>query len=368
MSKKVLQLCISDSWGGLEMSAVNYARLLNANGVESFCLATENSPLANKARSSGIEVHNLKANSGFFEKTNAIRKIIREEGVDTVFVHRLRDLKPLWPALLGMPNVRVIGFAHMLLQSSKRDPIHSLLYSRLEKLVAFTHRQRDLLLPKLPLPADKYAVAYPGVDSNRFHPTKRDEALRSSLGAAPTDCLVGVVGRFDRQKGQLEFVQALKIISEKNVPFKAVMVGAPTIGENQNNYDKEIFDYIKEHSLEHKIKFSGFIEDPSKLMASLDLFVLPSHQETFGLVVLEAMASGTAVIATDAGGPPEILDEKSALFAPKSPQSLANALEKFITSASERRTLGSQLRERACKSFSEFSFTETLLKLAVSAT
>lgn len=368
MSKKVLQLCLSSSWGGLEMSAVNYARLLNANSVDSFCVTVSNSPLAAKANTLGVSVSTLDPKSSWLSKVKALRSIIVSQQVTTVFVHRLKDLQLLYPALLGLNQVDVVGFAHMLLKVSKRDPLHSLLYRRLRTLVAFTSAQKNLLLPRLPLSETKYSVIYPGVDNNRFNPSKRDEQLRQSLNASEQDCLIGVIGRFDRQKGQLEFVQALKILNDKNIPFKAVLVGAPTAGENQNNYDKEIFDFVKANSLESKVEFRGFIEDPSKLMASLDLFVLPSHQETFGLVLLEAMASGTAVIATDAGGPPEIISNSTAMFAPKNPESLAHTLIKFINSPSDRKALGTELRARATSNFNETEFVQSLLKLAVHAT
>lgn len=367
MSKKVLQLCLSRSWGGLEMSAVTYARLLNANSVESICLTVKDSPLSAKSERSGVHTETLDEKLSWLGKVKRLRQIMVSQQITTVFVHRLKDLGLLYPALIGLSEVDVVGFAHMLLKVSKRDPLHSLLYSRLTKLVTFTTRQKNLLIPKLPLAESKYVVAYPGVDSKKFHPDKRDETLRRSLGVAPDDCLIGVIGRFDRQKGQLEFVQALKILDEKNISFKAILVGAPTAGENQNNYDAEIFDFVKNNGLDSKITFSGFIDDPSKLMASLDLFVLPSYQETFGLVVLEAMASGTAVIATNAGGPPEIIANSSAMFEPRSPLALAQTLARYISAPNERAALGRELRDRACSTFSEPSFVQNLLKLAVSA-
>lgn len=349
------------------MSALNYARLLSSNGVESFCLATEDSSLVQKAQLRQVRVETVDSGLSWLKKVSRIREVIKSEGVSTVFVHRLKDLQLLYPALIGCKNVEVVGFAHMLLKVSKKDPLHRLFYSRLRTLVAFTTAQKNLLKPRLPLADDKYSIAYPGVDSERFHPSKRDEALRGELNASPSDCLIGVIGRFDRQKGQLEFIQALKILNEQKVNFKAVVVGAPTAGENQNNYDKEIFDFVKNNGLDSKVMFKGFIEDPSKLMASLDIFVLPSYEETFGLVLLEAMASGTAVIATNAGGPPEILSEPSAMFAPKNPQALAQILIRLINSPAERKVLGSKFRERASTKFTEPGFVQSLLKLAVPA-
>ncbi len=364
MSKKVLQLCLSSSWGGLEMSAATYARHLNSKSVESLCLTLKDSPLALKSESFGIKILTLNEQLNWLSKVKTVRQFIKSHNITTVFVHRLKDLQLLYPALIGMNEVSVVGFAHMLLNVSKRDPLHKLLYSRLKTLVTFTARQKNLLLPKLPLAESRYSVAYPGVDSQKFHPEKRDENLRLSLNVTRNDCLLGVIGRFDRQKGQLEFVQALKLLHDRNIPFKAVLVGAPTAGENQNDYEKEIFDFVASNGLESKVKFVGFLDDPSKLMASLDIFVLPSYQETFGLVVLEAMASGTAVLATDAGGPPEIIANSSAMFEPRNPQALARTLTHFINSPEERKSLGRELRERACLKFNESHFVHTLIELA----
>lgn len=346
------------------MAPVTYVKLLGSRGVSSVCVANDGSPLAMKCVSSNIKIFTLTKKSSWLTKVRQLRTIIDSQNAETIFVHRLKDLGVLVPALIGKPNVKVIGIGHMLLKSSKRDPVHRLLYSRVQTFVTFTEIQKQLLMPKLPL-ADKTYVTIPmGVDCNYFHPTKRDEAIRKDFGVADDECLVGMVGRFDRQKGQLEFVQALKILNDQNVKFKAVFVGAPTVGESQNNYDLEVLNTVKGTSLESKVIFAGFLPDITKFMASLDIFVLPSYQETFGLVLLEAMASGVTVLATNAGGPPEILGDKEALFDPRSPQSLAKILAKYIGSPELRKSLSEKLLTRVRKVYGDKQFADELARMS----
>lgn len=346
------------------MSALTYSKLLGSRKISSLCLTYQDSPLGERCSKEQVPVRLISQKESWLGKVRALRAVIKSQKVRTVFVHRTKDLSILRAALIGLQNVEIIGFAHMLLNVSKRDPWHAILYSRFKKFVTFTKVQKQLLAPKLPLKDEQYEIIHPGVDCQRFHPSKRDQKLRDELGASENDCLIGVVGRFDRQKGQLEFVQALKILDERGLNFRAALVGAPTIGESQNNYNDEVINTVMGTSLEPKVKFVGFLQDTSVLMASLDIFVLPSYQETFGLVVLEAMASGATTLVTNAGGPPEITDEPQALFEPRDPTSLAQTLSTFIQDANLRKKLSKTMRERACLVFDKDRFADDLARLS----
>ncbi|MEA3200737.1 MAG: hypothetical protein QOE90_2165 [Thermoplasmata archaeon] len=95
------------------------------------------------------------------------------------------------------------------------------------------------------------------------------------------------------------------------------------------------------------VRFLGPVPDPRDAYAAADVFVLPSHYEAFGLVLLEAMAQGAPVVATDAGGMPEVVGDAGVISPARDPDALREALRLLLEDAPLRARLGAAGRERA---------------------
>ena len=113
------------------------------------------------------------------------------------------------------------------------------------------------------------------------------------------------------------------------------------------------------------VKFLPFTDAVPTLMAALDIFILPSFGETYGLVVIEAMAMEKSVIATNAGGLPEIIaDGKTGLLIePRNVEAIANAIERILDDENLRISLGRSARQDALRRFGMDSCVEALLGL-----
>jgi glycosyltransferase involved in cell wall biosynthesis len=199
-------------------------------------------------------------------------------------------------------------------------------------MITLTQVQKDHLLKMLPIPSEKYVVIPNGVDSEKFLPQDKNDPerikTRKSLGAEKDkDILVGLIGRFDLQKGQLEFIEAIRNLKDKLPNVKYVLVGADTYGEAP--LQKRILNDILNYNLGSHVQVRGFSNEVQKIMKALDIFIMPSYKETFGIVLVEAMACEKICISTNAGGPPEILDHGNygLLIEPKS----STAIEEGIT-------------------------------------
>jgi glycosyltransferase involved in cell wall biosynthesis len=144
---------------------------------------------------------------------------------------------------------------------------------------------------------------------------------RVLLGIAPEECLVLCVGRLSNEKGQDDLIDALRrTLAAGSVPvLRLVIVGDGPERRRLENLAAP---------LGRSVLFSGYLADPWALFHAADIFVLPSHSEGSPLVIFEAMAAGTPIIATAVGGVPEILvdSETGLLVPPREPAALARTL------------------------------------------
>lgn len=187
-------------------------------------------------------------------------------------------------------------------------------------------------------------VIHPGVDLARFHPGPRDPALRAELGAGPDDVLVGILGRIDIDKGIGVLVDALAGLADPRV--RLVVVGA-AYSEGEA-YERQVRSHAAE-VLGDRVRFVGRRSDTPAILRSLDVLVNASRAEPFGLSVLEAQASGTAVVGSAAGGIPEFVEDgRTGLLAPHGDiAALRSALARLADDPGLRDRLGRAGLEQA---------------------
>jgi glycosyltransferase involved in cell wall biosynthesis len=365
--QKVLQSCLSHAWGGLEMVAYENALALAKNGFEGWTLCLENSPLEQHLKEAHLPVFTISPQRQFFDFLK-VRHFIREHQIQTILVQLLKDLRLLSMALINDSHVKVVAVSHTFVNVSKKDLMHRWSYAKIEKLICLTDLHRQNLLTVLPLPEEKLEVIPNYIDCERFHPRHRSEELRASFGAGPGVPLIGVASRLDPQKGQDFALRALALLKKRNIPGRLVVVGENTRHEKNHLEDLKIL--CRELKLDNYVHFAGYRDDMEAVMASLDILVMPSHCETFGRVLIEAMASKTPVIATNAGGVPNIIeaDVNGLLVSPQSAEELALAIERLIAVPGLRTRLSEAAYFKVKSQYSKEVVEERLLDLLKNGT
>ncbi len=363
----VANLSFSGAWGGLEMSSVKYTRLFHQAGYRSFEICQPDSPIHKTLIEQGLAAKTVTARNYFSpHATLAIRKWLKEEKVEALFIHSTKDIWLVTPALAGLPDVKLYAFARMFIRGvNKKDPLHTLMYSRLNGMIALSHVQKAALKECLPIPEEKYLVIPNGVDVERFQPRPRREDIRRQWGFDESHLLFGLVGRLDKQKGSLEFVEAAAQTIKQQPNARFIIVGGNTLGEG--DFDRQILERLRALDLQGRLILTDFRKDIEAVMNALDVFVMPSYEENFGNVTLEALASGLPIIGTNSGGTPEILDQGriGVLCEPRSSEALAQAMLRLSAEPSHRQTLASLAREKALREFDMgkvFSRVEALVR------
>jgi glycosyltransferase involved in cell wall biosynthesis len=174
-----------------------------------------------------------------------------------------------------------------------------------------------------------------GVDTERFHPNRRSEAMRARLTQGhPESPLLLYVGRLSPEKEIERLVPVLKALPGARL---ALVGGGPHRRE------------LERHFAGLPVLFAGFLEgdELAEAFASSDVFLMPSRTETLGLVVLEAMASGVPVVAARAGGIPEMIEEGVSGFLFDTEARAAVLAARLLASPEERETAGRAARVQA---------------------
>ena len=190
----------------------------------------------------------------------------------------------------------------------------------------------------------KMVTIYYGLDGEAYASNRDTEMARSILNVTSDVCLIGTVGRLVPVKGYETLLEALAGVE---FDFRLLIMGDGPLKESA---EKRCYDL----NLSNKVKFMGFTKDVSRILSGLDIFVLPTLGEGFGLVLLEAMAHRLPIISTNTMAVPEIVEDRitGLLVPPKDAEALREAIEVLIKSPGKRVTMGKKGCEKLMKAFS----------------
>jgi len=241
--------------------------------------------------------------------------------------------------LHGIPGARLGGARsiwHVRNPVSNFGRIGACLVRWVDRLVFVSNSVGEPFHESFPEAADKMVVVGEGIEPALYDAHDQGAAFRESIGVGPEEKLVGSVGRFTRWKGQDDFLRAAALVLEALPATRFVVVGDCVSSKAEQSEDErfgeELRALVDELGLTDKIVFTGYRSDVAAVMNGLDVFVLSSHSEPFGIVVLEAMASGCGIVATDAGGVPDIIrDEQDGLLTPsRNPEEMARDIRELL--------------------------------------
>lgn len=204
-----------------------------------------------------------------------------------------------------------------------------------------------------------------GVDLERYDISKKEmykTEIRERYRISEDSAVLGFVGRLGAEKGCNELFNAFKSLNEKNKNLKLLFVGPL---EKEGTIEPELLKWFYEN--DHIIK-TDRVPDVEKHMAAMDIFILPSYREGFGMSVVEAEAMGVPVIVTNIPGPINgMLPNETGMVIPvKSSLAIIDAVTKMLDDDHLRLQMGKKSREFAEKNFDSKKFAKMLLSNRVS--
>jgi glycosyltransferase involved in cell wall biosynthesis len=311
---RILQVNSSGTWGGGETHVQQLTEILKRRGHEVVVAGRRGSPLKPE-----IELPFL--NSADFTTAIRLRRRIRESGFDIVHAHIARDYSVVAAALWALPKPQLVFTRHLL------NPIRShVFYRRVDGWIAPTAQIMNALNGLRRKVGALGAVVPNWVDVRKFaylpHPLH-------------TPITIGLLGQISPHKGHDDAIDATRQLGSN---FQLLIAG-----EGYRPY----VDRLKKNAAGFPIEFLGFIS-PSEFFRQIDILIVPSWEEPFGIVLLEAMASGIPVIATNMGGPSEIISRpaEGVLVPPRDPHALKSAIESLASNNEQRKAIICNARER----------------------
>lgn len=309
-------VCTSPSWGGLELNVLRLASWLTERGHPVTLYTGPGTPLFNEARKLGRPAVELQPHRKYFDfgAARSLHSRLRDSGIDTAMAFHRDDLDLMsWVKVFAGSRLTLIYQQHMQLGISRRDPVHTFRYARYDAWISPLEGLRDEVLSKTFVPAWKISVIPLGIETGRYSDPRpsRTEA-RNYFGLPDGGTTFGIIGRIDPGKGQQFLVETLREVRGRGHDARLLIVGSPTLEGRAaapgKGHAAELERLIDSLEIGDSVFLRPFVDDNRYFFRAVDACVMATPAETYGMVTIEAMASGVPVIGTDAGGTGEILD------------------------------------------------------------
>lgn len=360
--RPILEICLDPGHGGLELYFHRCGPMLRNRGFQVITIRTRETFLAKQLITVGPHDILFPRLGNGLRWMHAFRlsSIIHKRKIDVIHAHHRKDiLVVVLGVLFSFRKVRIFFTRQMPLPNFKHDLYHRWLYRHLAGMITITDQLKKDVVAKIPIKQELVQRLYYGVPAPI--PITLQEKHEFLSISSPTDINIGVFSRLEFQKGQHLVVEALHQLAKRGLHPKLYIAG----NVSQKNYEEDLKQKIAAYKLDEQVVFKGFLNEPQKAMQCLTIYILPSRNEAFGLVLAEAMRCGVAVMAVGAGGVPEIIEHEKTglLFAWDNPTQLADQIEFLIEHPEEREKLALRGKEKADRDFEESIHFDKLGKI-----
>ena len=348
---KILHVAWLGTIGGLEkyVSQLSAAQRNLGHEVE-VCILHKTGPVYDEIVNAGIPTHFIGMQSGSdFIGALRLRNVLLKNDYDIIHVHDRNILSNLI-LLLYFKGDRVFtehGGA-LIGPNPLKHVIFYLVFSKYFKaIIANSGYIKNIIINKHLAKEQKVQVVYNGIDLNKYH-VDIDRVQKSKELGFPLDRkIIGIVGRIVPAKGIDIFIEAAQLITSKSDYCLFVVVGD---GIEKSKYE----NIVKTKYQGLKLLFLGWRTDIEEIMKTFDLFLFTSKWEPFGIVLLEAMASGVPIVGFDIPGANEVVEKNvsAILVKPYDISKLVDAVLEVNSNSMLYNTLSNNGRSRAKNNFS----------------
>ncbi len=310
--KRIGILSLSVAWGGLEINLVKLGVWLAQRGNHIVYYSVEHSRGVPRAQEAGLTTAIIPVKRKYldFRAARALGVSASEHQLDCVIVGMSKDINlSVLSRLFSNNKFKIFYLQQMTIGITKRDLFHTLLYSQLDAWITPLDVLKAELLTKTRINQDKVKVIPLSIDIEKFESSAINTVkARLELGVPSNAVIAGMVSRPDPGKGHRFFIEALASLKKRSISVVGLIVGLKGLYEDDYGLEMEKLSEDLGLILDHDIFFKPFQPDPAIAYRAMDVFVMASLEETFGMVTVEAIVAGIPVMGTENLGPKEILE------------------------------------------------------------
>ena len=326
---RLLALCTSPDQGGLELYFLKFIK--HYEKERGFYVACSKNSYISKNINNKIECETrglLKNIRNFIR----LRKLIIEKEINWIHVSWTKDiLLGVFLKIFTPGNIKLVFYRQMKLTRFKNSIYHRFIYSKVDLYLVITRKLYDEACKYLPLKSSIVHILTYGIrqPSSKISISKKEFFKKQSLD--PSLFSIGIFSRIEEQKGQHLVLEA---INKSEYKIQVCIIGHCM----DKDYKTRLRAISNNYNVSSLISFSGFLESPMNYMPFFDLIILPTYEETFGLIVAEAMFMKVPVLGSNAGGVPEIISHNSNgfLFETKNYDDLHEKIDMIIENSELR--------------------------------
>lgn len=319
------------SWGGLEMNQLKNCHWMKARGHDVVMLCQKNSPIALHALALEIEVHYITEHRRYkyLAASFKLKRLLDKIKLSHLIVRSSNDLNICSIAKrFSKQKFKLHYFMEMQLGVKKKSFLHTARYSQLDHWICPLSYLKEQVLQNTLFPANKILIIPSGIELPTTDSSPSKAIARHTLKLPEKAFILGLIGRIDPLKGQHVLLEALTQV--KNKDTVVCFIGQSTLNES-TRYQNDLLELKKQATYKNRVYLLPFIEESQLFYQAIDVCIMASKSETFGMVTIEALSHGIPVIGSRAGGTPElILDgETGYLFESNNANDLAEKINQL---------------------------------------
>ena len=348
----ILHLDSEKSWRGGQQQAFYLHKELVKEGINSLFVSNKDAEILIRCKNDNLPFYE-KSMFGELDIISAYKlsKLCRRNNITILHAHSAHSLSIGLFIKLFYPSLILIGVRRVDFSIGK-NIFSRVKYNskKINRIICISDFIRTVLI-KDGISEDKLITIRSGVDINKFDKVFPSEKFRENLGVKPNEILIGTVAAFAGHKDYPNLLTAFAIVRKKLDNIKLCLVGDGPL-------KKEIEKIADQLGISKDVIFTNFVENVGEYLKAFNIFVLASRKEGLGTSLIDALSVGLPIIATNAGGIPELIkdDKNGILVEAKNNIKLAEAIINLINNPQKQKELSIAAKSSAQK----FSIEETV--------
>lgn len=346
--------------GGLETLLLDVCNNIKKTDFEAVALYRKDGVLRKDFENSRVKFTHLSVGKNILTYIIHLRRFLKREGVTIAHAQQPLDAIFAYFASLGTQTKVVLTLHGFDFTGSKR--LLKFILPKTATNLFVSNYQRDYYINSYRLMPDKQHVIYNGVNFSKITLAEehKKDTLRKELSLSDNTILMGMVGNFNFVRNQLFVCQFLKALKDKEVDFHFVFVGK-RVENSADRYDRCV-EFCKQNDLMSSVSFLGVRNDVPDILSQLDVFIYATEHDTFGIAVVEAIASGIPVFVNDWDVMEEITDNGKLANLYKT-DNKTDLLEKFMLFLQDKNTYKQKALQNASVVREKFSIEKHIQEL-----